>query len=73
MLKNLVQHSKMKHVSIKYHFLREKVNEEEVKLEYISTKEHIVSILTKLLPVDTFVYFRDKLGVSTPPDENYMH
>lgn len=32
--KNLVLHSKTKHLSIKYHFLREKVNEKEVILYY---------------------------------------
>ncbi|GLJ05329.1 hypothetical protein SUGI_0016200 [Cryptomeria japonica] len=70
MSKNLVQHSKSKHVSIKYHFLTENVSEKEMKLEYVSTKEKIVDIFTKPLHADTFVYLRDKLGVSTPPDEN---
>ena len=38
MSKNLVLHSKTKHISIKYHMLREKVAEKEIRLEYISTK-----------------------------------
>ena len=37
MSKNLVLHSKAKHISIKYHFLREKVVEKEIGLEYSST------------------------------------
>jgi hypothetical protein len=37
--KNSMLHSKTKHISIKFHFLREKVNEKEVRLEYVSTKE----------------------------------
>jgi len=36
--KNLVMHSKMKHISIKFHFLREHVTEKNIKVEYIGTK-----------------------------------
>lgn len=57
-------------MSIKYHYLREQVSEEKVKLEYASTKEQKPDIFTKPFPIDTFVCLRDKLGVSTPPDEN---
>jgi len=56
--KNLVMHSKMKHNPIKYNFLREKVIEQNVQLEYISTKEHIVDIFTKPLPREVFEYLR---------------
>jgi hypothetical protein len=34
-----------------------------IKLQYISTDENIVGILTKPLSREKFVYFRDKLGV----------
>jgi hypothetical protein len=36
--KNLVMHSIKKHITIIYHFLREKVMEDEVKLEYVLKK-----------------------------------
>ena len=36
--KNPVMHSKMKHIPIKYHFLREHVSQKVVKLEYVDTK-----------------------------------
>ena len=39
MSKNLILHSKTKHIFIKYHVLREKVAEREIKLEYVNTKE----------------------------------
>ena len=39
MSKNRVLHSKTKHISIKYHVLREKVSKKAIKLEYINTKE----------------------------------
>eukprot|EP00253_Pinus_taeda_P027228 PITA_27228 len=61
--KNPVMHSKTKHIPIKYHFLREKVLEQKVKLEYVPSKEQVDDILTKPLPRETFEYLRQKLGV----------
>ena len=58
-------HSKTKHIPIKYPFLRERVSEQKVKLEYVNTKDHIADIFTKPLPKDTFVYLRQKLGVTS--------
>ena len=61
--KNPVMNSKAKHIPIKYHFLREQVLEQKVKLEYVPSKEQVVDILTKPLPRETFEYLRQKLGV----------
>ena len=36
--KNSVMHSKMKHIPIKYHFLREHVVEKNIQVEYVGTK-----------------------------------
>ena len=43
-------HTKTKKISIKYHFLRELLQDKEVRLEYVNTKEKIADILTKILP-----------------------
>ena len=56
MSKNPMLHSMIKLISIKYHMLREKVIEKEIRLEYVSTKEKIVDIFTKALPKETFLY-----------------
>jgi hypothetical protein len=61
--KNLVMHSKTKHIPIKFHFLREQVSQKVVKVEYVDTKEHIADIFTKPLPMSNFSYLRHKLGV----------
>ena len=56
-------HTKTKHIVIKYHFLTELVQDKEVRLEYVNTKEQIEDILTKPLPKDALLYLRGKLGV----------
>ena len=37
--KNPMMHTKTTHITIKYHFLRELMQEKEVRLEYMNTKE----------------------------------
>jgi hypothetical protein len=37
--KHPVMHSKTKHIPIKFHFLREKVMSNVIKLEYVGTKD----------------------------------
>jgi len=62
-LKNLVMHSKTKHIPTKHHFLWEQVLEQKVKLEYVPFKDQVVDIFTKPLPREVFEYLRQKLGV----------
>ena len=66
--KNLVMHSKTKHIAIKYHFVRELLQDKEIRLEYVHTNEQIADIFTKPLSKDAFLYLRGKLGV-TPLSE----
>eukprot|EP00253_Pinus_taeda_P011539 PITA_11539 len=50
--KNPVMHSKTKHIPIKYHFLREQVLEQKVKLEYVPSKEQVADILKTIAQGD---------------------
>ena len=61
--KNPMMHAKKMHTGVKYHYVRELVEEKEVKMEYVSSKEQIVVIFTKPLPKDAYEYLRGKLGV----------
>ena len=56
-------HDKLKHIEIKYHYIRDMVQRGVVKLQYVATEEHIVDVLTKPLARVKFKYFREKLGV----------
>ena len=61
--KNPVMHSKTKHIPIKYHFVREQAAKNNIKLEYVCTKEQISDIFNKPLPREAFEYLRQNLGI----------
>ena len=56
-------HDKSKHIEIKYHFIRDMVQREAVKLQYVATEEQISYVLTNSLVRLKFEYFRERLGV----------
>ena len=66
--KNIVQHSKAKHIPIKFHYIREQETNKNIKLEYIPTKEQVANIFTKPLNREAFEHLRQKLGVISSPN-----
>ena len=56
-------HTKAKHIAIKYHYLRDLVQDKQVKLEYVNTNKKIDDIFTKNLPKDAHGYLRGKSGM----------
>jgi hypothetical protein len=52
--KNPVNHKRNKHMLLKYHYLRDLVEDRQVRLSYISTVDQIADIFTKPLPVRLF-------------------
>jgi hypothetical protein len=61
--KNLVFHARTKHIEVHYHFIREEVLAGEIDFIYVSTKDQVVDILTKVLGVEKHRRFRSMLGV----------
>ena len=61
--KNPVMHSRTKHVAIKLHFLRDKVQNNEFQLVYVPTQGQVADIFTKALPRELFAQLRTRLGV----------
>lgn len=55
--------TKLRHVDIHNHWLREKVARKEVTVEYVNTKEQAADGLTKALGEPDFSRFRDQVGV----------
>ena len=64
MTKNLVYHSRTKHIAIKHHFIREAVEDDEIQIKYSKTEDQVADIFTKALPRDKFEFFREMLGVT---------
>lgn len=52
-----------KHIDIKYHFIKDIVNQNFLIVKYVSTSENTSDIMTKPLCSVKFCYFRDKLFV----------
>ena len=47
--KNQVHHSRTKHIDVRYHFVREIIEEGDILLEKIDTKENPADMLTKVV------------------------
>lgn len=54
------EHKRMKHIDIKYNFLRDLVDRDILRVKYVRTDEQIADILTKSLNASKFVYLRKK-------------
>ena len=65
--KNLIQHSKSKHIEIRYHFIRDLVEERVVCLEFIHTDNQKANIFTKPLDGPQFESLRKTIGIGTIP------
>ena len=63
-------HSKTKHFTRDYHYVREQVALGAVEVKHISNKFQIADIFTKSLPQESFRHFRGKLGVRFPPTQS---
>ena len=65
--KNLVQHSKSKHIEIRYHFIRDLMEEKIVWLEFINTDNQKADIFTKSLDGPQFESLCKTIGVEIIP------
>jgi hypothetical protein len=61
--KNPEKHARTKHIEVKYHFVRELVEEKKVLLKYVSTKDQHADMLTKPIAPELFKKHRFELGL----------
>ncbi|CAM8972406.1 unnamed protein product [Rhodiola kirilowii] len=61
--KNPVQHSRMKHIDIRHHFIRELVEQKVATLTHVSTDKQLADIFTKPLDAAQFETLRSSLGL----------
>ncbi|GKA96484.1 retrovirus-related pol polyprotein from transposon TNT 1-94, partial [Tanacetum coccineum] len=60
---NPVQHSRTKHIDVRYHFIKEHVKKGIVELFFVGTEYQLAGLFTNALPKDRFKYFVRRLGM----------
>ena len=56
-------HGRSKHISIKFHYIRELVKNQEIELEFCRSEDQVVDIFTKPLKTDAFEKLKIMFGV----------
>nr|GEY52778.1 hypothetical protein [Tanacetum cinerariifolium] len=60
---NPVQHSRTKHIAVRYHFIKEHVEKDMIGLYFVKTDYQLADLFTKSLPADRFNYLVRRLGM----------
>nr|GEZ85202.1 retrovirus-related Pol polyprotein from transposon TNT 1-94 [Tanacetum cinerariifolium] len=67
---NPVQHSRTKHIAVRYHFIKEHVEKGMIELYFVKTDYQLADLFTKALPADCFNYLVRRLSMRSlsPPE-----
>ncbi|GJU93847.1 putative ribonuclease H-like domain-containing protein [Tanacetum coccineum] len=60
---NPVQHSRTKHINIRYHFIKEHVEKGTVELYFVRTEYQLADLFTKALPIERFEYLVHRIEI----------
>ncbi|KAJ9547140.1 hypothetical protein OSB04_019683 [Centaurea solstitialis] len=63
---NPVQHSKTKHIDIRYHFIKDNVEKGNIEMFFVQTDYQLADLFTKPLDEKRFNFLVSKLGMLTP-------
>ena len=66
---NLVQHDRTKHVEVDRHFIKEKLEDEIIRLPHVRSEDQLADILTKAVGALYFEKVLCKLGVGDPTNQ----
>nr|GEX35480.1 copia protein [Tanacetum cinerariifolium] len=61
--KSNVQHSRSKHIDIRYHFIKEQVENGVIELYFVNTEYQLADLFTKALGRDIIEFLTNKLGM----------
>ena len=62
---NPAYHSRMKHIDVQYHFVKDMVESTTVLLEKVDTLENVADSLTRSMSTEKFSWCRAIMGIST--------
>ena len=63
LIKNMMFHGRSKYISIKFHYIREVVKNENIKFEFCRSKFEVANIFIKSLKTDVFKNLKMMLDV----------
>ena len=64
MTKNPIFYTRTKHIELRHHFIRDLVGEGEIQLQFISTNDQPIDVLTKAAIVDKMEWFKKQLKIT---------
>ncbi|KAI3715736.1 hypothetical protein L6452_22723 [Arctium lappa] len=62
---NPVQHSKTKHIDVRYHFIKDHVEKGDIEMHFVQTDFQLADLFTKPLDEKRFQFLISKLGILT--------
>nr|GFA39534.1 Gag-Pol polyprotein [Tanacetum cinerariifolium] len=60
---NLIQHTRTKHIDVRYHFIKDHVEKRTIELYFVGTEYQLADLFTKSLPEARFKFLVEKLGM----------
>ncbi|GJW68388.1 retrovirus-related pol polyprotein from transposon TNT 1-94 [Tanacetum coccineum] len=60
---NPVQHTRTKHIDVRYHFIKDHVEKGTIELYFVGTEFQLADLFTKSLPEARFKFLVEKLGM----------
>nr|GEW04488.1 hypothetical protein [Tanacetum cinerariifolium] len=60
---NSVQHTRTKHIDVRYHFIKDHVEKRTIELYFVGTEYQLADLFTKPLPEARFKFLVEKLGM----------
>ena len=64
LIKNSEHHSRIKHIDVQYHYVREIAKDDLIKSSYVPISDIIADIFTKSIKSAIFLHFRNKLDLT---------
>lgn len=61
LIHNPIYHKRTKHIDIRYNFIREKVEQNVINIQYVKSSNQLADFLTKALPSSKFILNRDQV------------
>ena len=61
--KNRMISQQTKHIDIKYHYIRDIIESNQLILEHVASEDNVADIFTKPLSALKFIQFREQMGI----------